>query len=451
MSAAAAAVSLLSQSASPDTSQRSQPPATFSALHNLTQVNPARAADMSNQSLTQSLAVARPGSAHQQFFEQPAVQQRLAAACKEFSDASTALKAARAGRERFVSACNKNGATKKLPAKLQWGLSKAAHLSLDAVQSDFYAAEQKQLIAIEREASDKAYDALLAAKDKHIDFLASRCNTRTFVTATEQTFAVELQRIADYYDRESQADSLAASQAAFAFPRAAVATYFSEELHRRLQALHLAAVSANSAEQQRIAADLAAENQSKETVLAGAHTGETLSRLAEQAAKKLLAPIEKKFDRLLEQMQQRQLQQPLPHKHHGHQPPHHRSLHADASSSSSARTQQPPATHRGQARRIDVNAAGHKRLRRDEQLDDKAIAPPSFTVSIPDDPPPTAKRPKTVVFARQPKNGTGGDRSHRQDQQQPRSAQPANAHRHEHARNQGRGPRSDDQQLQQHQ
>jgi hypothetical protein len=413
-------------------------------MHNHTQAtHAANAADMQHQSLTPPSAASHSSLAHQQFFQHEAVQQRLAAACKEFSDCSTALKSARAGRERFVLACNKNGAMKRLPAKLQWGLSKAVALSRDGVQDDFYSDERKQLAAIERDASDKAYDILLAAKDKHIAHLATCSNTRSFVEATEQAFAAELGRIADKFDQQSQADSSALSQTAYSFPRAAVAQYFSEELLRRLQAMQLAAVTADSAEERRLAANLTAEHQAKETVLAGAHTGETLSRLAEQAARKTMAPLELKLDKMLQQLQQHMPQPPAPFKPHGHQPSNRRPFHADASSSSHARTPQAPAAHRGSARRIDVGAAGQKRQRRDEQEEEEVIAPSSFTVSIPDNPPHAAKRPKVVTFPRRAKNGAGGDRSPRQDSPQ---QQPANAPRHQHARHHGRGPRSDERQ-----
>ena len=50
------------------------------------------------------------------------------------------------------------------------GSSQSSTFSHDSCQTDFYASDQATLRAIEREATDKAYDALLAAKDKHMAF-----------------------------------------------------------------------------------------------------------------------------------------------------------------------------------------------------------------------------------------------------------------------------------------
>jgi hypothetical protein len=316
MSAPAAAAAAVSQTASPGASQ--QLPASFTDLHNHTQppvvVN--LLAGMHSQSLTQSIALPASAAAHTQFTQYAEVQQRLTTACTEYNKAATALKGALASRERFISSGSKQGSSKQLPAKLVWKLSKTAHLSTDGVPAGFYAADLTALRAIEHEATEKAFDALLAAKDKHITHLQTRCVLRDFISAAAADFLPHLQRIATAYNKESQADPLALSQSGFSFPTA----YFSSELQSRLTAQALAKVQADNAEQQRVANDRAEEHKAQETVLTGASTGQTIAMVAERAVQQQLAPMQKQIAQLLQQLQlQQQKQPPRLHQHGRHQ------------------------------------------------------------------------------------------------------------------------------------
>lgn len=424
------------------------PPSSFSDLANHTQA-PAAAADMHSQSLTQQLS--NPASSahkHAQFFNMPAVQQRLTAACESFSTATTALQKATQAREHFIACGSKQGGSKQLPAKLDWKLSRNAHLLPDGVPADFYASVQTTLRAIEREATDKAYDTLLAAKDKHIAFLQKQCGLREFVNTASQAFRTELQLIAAAYNQRSHADPSALSQVDFAFPLEAVATYFQNTLHSRLSAQTLAAVEATRLEQQRLSKQRADEHRSQEIVLAGAHTGQTISMLAEKEVNKQLAPLIRKVEALTKQLQPQQQRQSATQ----HKPTRHRAPRSDASSSQSGHTRDSRPSLKQPRIVVVVPKKGGQKRTHENTEDDDAIEQnrpsPSRKVYHNQQNNDANKRRKvTVTFP--PKNGEGGDRHPRSDQQQPRSSEQVKASQHKHARQQGRGPGSDAQQSRQ--
>ena len=409
---------------------------------------------MHSQSLTQHLHSLPVTAAMQQFFDAPAVQQRLTAACNDFSAATAAHQKAIEGRDHFVNSGSKNGGSKQLPAKLDWKLCKSAHFSLDAVSANFYATEKTTLRTIEREATEKAFDALLVAKNKHIAHLQQRCILPQFVKTATQDFLPELRRIADSFNTETQVDVNASSQTGFAFPTEAVANYFRTELHRRLNAQTLAAVDAKQREAQRLANQQTEEHKAQEQILAGAHSGQTIKLIAEQAVNKHLAPMQRQLDQILQRMQppfepQSSRQPPSPMKQ-----PRHRAPHSNASSSqhkqtSHHRNASKPSTRLAVVQR-NSNPAASKRSR-DTKAEDAAIEhDPSASPHGNHQRDANNKRHKlTVTFA--PKNGVGGDRHPRSDQQQPHSSQPANASHHNNARNRERGPRFVAQQPQSHQ
>lgn len=447
--AAAASAAASQQRAAPPLSQQA-PPSSFSNLPANNTQSSAAAADINSQSLTlpPSTPAIVPHEKHAQFFNMPAVQQRLTAACQSFSDATSALQKATEAREHFIKCGSKRGGTKQLPSRLDWKLSHNAHLSTDGVPANFYASVQVTLRAIEREATDKAYDALLAAKDDHIAFLQKRCGLREFVANTSQAFHAELQQIANAYNERSRTDPSALSQVDFAFPFDTVATYFSTELHSRLSAQTLAAVEAARLEQQRLSNQRTEEYKSQEIVLAGAHTGQTIAMLTEKEVRKQLAFFRREMDARQNQHPQQQQRQPAKQ-----QPPsRHRASYSDASSSQSGQSTNGRNVAKPQSRLIVVQKPAAQKRQRELAEDDDAIEqdPPPQSREVHRNQHGANKRHKLTVTFRS-KNGAGGDRPQRSDQQQPRSSEPAKAPHHKHARQQGRGPRSDAQQPQQHQ
>jgi hypothetical protein len=398
-------------------------------------------AGMPLPSLTQLLPIADTSAAQLQHFVQtPAVQDRLTAECRKFSDAASALQAARVCRDRFVAAGSRKGGSKQLPKRLDWKLAQQVVLSSQAAPDNFHHAALATLRTIEREATDKAFDTILAAMDSHITYLRGRSNARDFVSSAVLAFDPELQRLATAFNAQSQADPTAASQSLFAFPTRAVASYFAAELLTRLNEQMLARVASEQQQQQRLADERAEEHKSQETVLAGAHTGQTIAMLAQKEVSKAVAPLQ----RQIAQLQQRLEKQPtdsdrrmhLHSRSNSHRSNASAAIAADARATSNNRHQR-PASH-------SASTAGQKRPHSGQQHHDgggndidSSSERQSRTVTFSDiEQHPAPKRHKPIVVTVKPKNGAGGDRHQRR----------AEVPIRQHANKQGRGPRSDDQQ-----
>jgi hypothetical protein len=444
---AAAAAARVSQAASPAASQ--PPPSTFSALHNNTQPQAVHAvaasADMLPQSLTHPSSAIDSDAGRQQFFAAPLVQQRLTEACTSYSAAISALQKARDAREHFVNSACKGGGSKQLPKKLQWKLTEQLHFPTDSMPGDFFRSHQEKLRAIEREATEKAYEALLAAKDDHVAALLQRTNLAHFVAATSAEFSKTLTQMATEFNEQINTNPMAPSQSDFAFPTADVARYFHRELINRLNAQTLERVAAQAAEQQRLSAARAEDSKAQELVLAGAHTGQTISMLAQKQIQQSLIPMQRQIAELQKQLQQQKQTESTT----ANTQPRHRAQQSDASPSSSAQAphnRDKPYQH---SRAVTVGKQiTHKRARSNGDDEHAIERAPSHHPSYDASTDPNKRRKKlTITFAS--KNGAGGDRPPRSDQQRPHSSRPANAQNHQHARHRGRGPRSDEQQQQQ--
>jgi hypothetical protein len=387
-------------------------------------------------SLTQLLPAAEATAAQlQRFVQTAAVQDRLSADCQQFSEIASALQAARVCRSRFVDAGNRQGGSKQLPKRLDWKLAQQVELSSQAAPDNFHQATLTALRTLQREATDKAFDLILAAMDSHIAHLRGRSNAHDFVQSAVQAFDPELQRMAADFNAQSQADPMSASQSLFAFPTRAVASYFATELLDRLNAQMLDRVTVQRREEQRIANERAEENKSQETILAGAHTGQTITMLAHKEVSKVVAPLQ----RQIAQLQRRLEQQPADRTRHA---PSHSRSHAPSSSAAAAanndqrqRTAQHGAATSHQPQQHQKQRRGKRLLSISEEGDSSSEQQPR-TVAFSDNPNPPGKRHKPIVVTVKPKNGAGGDRY-------PRQAEAANR---QHANRQGSGSRYSDQQ-----
>jgi len=439
---AAAAAGAAALGAPSPGSQSQQASQSWSDLHNRSprSIALANRADMPQPSLTQPIALAPDAtSAHQQFLAAPAVQHRLAAACDRFNTAADQLQKATLARDRFIAAATKQGGAKQLPVSLRWKLSESIKLGQQSVPDGLYADDLAQLRAIEQDATDKAYDVILSARDKHLAHLKSQCNMRDFISSEAQSFQPVLEAQAREFNALINIDEFAASQASFSFPTAAVAAHFASELQRMLQAQTLAKVDASQQQQQLALQRQAEEYKAQEVVLAGAHTGETIAKLAQQQVDKAVTPIMKQLQQIQKQLQQSGRKRPA----EGEHPLQPRSQHARASSPpapSSSRHRRDDS--RDSDRKVTFKLAASKRAREppiDVDADDEDRA---VHTSSPAHRDPRAAR-KHLLVTLKPKNGAGGDRHPRSDPQQPRSSEPAHAPRHNNARQHGRGPRSD--------
>jgi len=333
------------------------------------------------------------------FLARPAVQERFADACLSYERAVEELDAARATRDKFVAACTKHLPATSLPPSLQLKLVVRAKLTPVAGSPDFYSSEIAALQQIEKEASARIYDTLKQAKDRHVAHLQSQCNAHSFLERHLQEHKRFVSAFAADYDAAygsppaaspAPADPAAASASSSAcsssFPLDAAVADFMQRLRSHISAHLMQGVDARRAEFERKQRAAAEESKAQETVLAGAHTGQTIAMVAERTVAKRVAPLLKQVQHLQKQQLQRA---------HSHTGKHRRDdadsddadLHADTD-------------------RPGVSVTGGRR-----------------TVTFSKDPPSTAggRHHPAKHARRQPTNGEGGDRH-----QRPRKEAPSN-------------------------
>jgi len=253
-----------------------------------------------------------------QFLSRPAVLQRFASACSSYERAVEELDAARAARDKFVAACTKHLPATSLPPSLQLRLVTKAKLTPVAGSADFYGSELATLQQIEKEASTRIYDTLKQAKDKHVAHLQSQCNAHAFLHRSQQEHRQFVSAFAADYDAAygsppasstaeaaSAAASASSSASSSSFPLEAAVADFVQRLQSHISAHLMQGVDARRAEFERKQRAAAEESKAQETVLAGAHTGQTIAMVAERTVAKRVAPLQKQVQQLQKQQQQR--------------------------------------------------------------------------------------------------------------------------------------------------
>jgi hypothetical protein len=229
------------------------------------------------------------------FRKLPSVQLRYDDSVGALLSAAKALKEATAIRDRFTARCNRAAPALALPKSLALNLVARAHLPSVESEPAFFAACHGALADIEREATKKVYDALLAAKDKHIAHLKGRANAHTFTTSAVASF------------RAFTAEYAATVDASFgftAFPVAAAVQDFERHLSVRVSESLLQAAEHAQAEKHSAEAAALADRQAQEEVLAGAHSGQTITALANRAVDAKLLPMQQQLRQLKRQREQ---------------------------------------------------------------------------------------------------------------------------------------------------
>ena len=149
----------------------------------------------------------------------------------------------------------------------------------------FFATEVAALAAIEKEASEKIYTLLLEAKSKHLKLLHTAAHPSLF---TARTLAAHAEFVREYATDAnalyvSASQSAAAAASASAFPIADAIAHFESHLHAEVAAVTSLTLEQRRAAREQKAAAQAAELKAQETVLGGAHTGETIRSIAVKA------------------------------------------------------------------------------------------------------------------------------------------------------------------------
>ena len=180
------------------------------------------------------------------------------------------LKAARLSLDKFMTACNR-GKHLTLPRSMQMHLIERAKLPIVADDTHFNDATTATLRSIEETATKATYDALVIAKMKHIAHLEQRANAHAFIITAVNSHRAYVSKYAAQMD------------ASLTFPAEAAVHHFEQYLRQRVQELNLQSVSNAMREQSEAATALAEDNKAQESVLAGASTGVTISKLAKRA------------------------------------------------------------------------------------------------------------------------------------------------------------------------
>jgi hypothetical protein len=235
------------------------------------------------------------------FRQLPSVQLRYADAVGPLLSAAKALKDATATRERFTARCNRAAPALALPKSIALNLVARARLPSVEGEPAFFAACHAALADIEREATKKVYDALLAAKDKHIAHLKGLANAHTFTITAAASFRAFTAEYAATVDT---------SYGFPIFPVTAAVQDFERHLSVRTSESLLQAAEHAQAEKQNADAAALADRQAQEEVLAGAHSGQTITALANRAVDAKLLPLQQQLRQL---QRQREHGAPLQH------------------------------------------------------------------------------------------------------------------------------------------
>lgn len=401
------------------------------------------AADPSSTSLTPpSVASPNAASTLALFLAQPSVAQRYSDSTSAFTAARAALHSARADREKFQAKCNANPPAIQLPASLGLHLTKKAKLAPVAGDASFYSECTAELQRIERDATEAAYKALLAAKDKHLKHLEALAHPASFMKTHEQSYKKFLDEYSSNYAAEighpavdsssppAATPAPSPSSSPFAFPLSDAMLHFRTHLQSFVQRSVMQSTE-EAAHEARTKAQAAAEElKAQEDVLAGASSGKTIQMIADGAIDKKLKPI---------QQQIKQLSGKQPRVHASAAPasassssrhlPHYRK----ASPSSSSHTVPPRSRFPSDANKQHKRKAGSANapLHITAEDDRRSVSSRSFPGHAGNR---SADRPPAP---QQRKNFTGGDRSRMRPKVIP-SSEPRSNHRAPQARAESR-------------
>lgn len=301
MSTAAAAAASVSSALEPADSQMSEapsssipcgqprpltPPSASSAAIDLTSSPPS----LSSSSLSLASA-ARLKS----FLALEPVQRRYSEPAVVFTAALTEYQRAAERLTAFKTTCNSSPPSIRLPTTHALNIVGRAKLEAPAAgQPDFFNEDLKLLAEIEREATEKVYNVLVAAKERHLNMLQKLANANTFLISTLKshsefirTFAVDNDK---HYEAipSSQFAALAANSSS-TFPINDAIRHFELHLHSVIASVTATSVQKAAEAAAAKAATIAADHAAQETVMGGAHNGKSIALIAEQAVDRRLA------------------------------------------------------------------------------------------------------------------------------------------------------------------
>lgn len=263
---------------------------------------------------------AAPDSTLTKFIQRTKVQERYTAAAAAYERACDELQCARAEQAKFIAACNKHAPAVHLPSSLQLKLLKNAKLAPVTTDAAFYSAQIAELTQIEREASERIYQVLLAAKEKHVEHLQSQANAQAFIARSTEEYRLFVTTFAADYNMQfgfasppaaeptAAASHAAADAHAAAFPTALIVKHFEQTLTSHITSYVLLSVEHRQTRAAHKLQAMVEESKAQEQVIGGAHSGATITSLAQREVAKQLMPLQKQVHQLQHQRSQQVLQ-----------------------------------------------------------------------------------------------------------------------------------------------
>jgi hypothetical protein len=211
------------------------------------------------------------------YLQLQSTQQRYADAIGSLLDARKAQQSARAVLSQFVMDCTRNTpGVAALPKRLALNLKKRIVLPTVDNQPEFFATTYTELQTIEQEASQRIFEAVRKAREKHLAHLTNLANPLTFLDTATATYRTYVTAYAADIDQRYGRSGY--------FPVDAACSHFHADLQQRIDKSMLQSVEADRDDEERKQAAAAAENAAAEKVLHGASSSETLTRLARRVA-----------------------------------------------------------------------------------------------------------------------------------------------------------------------
>lgn len=204
------------------------------------------------------------------FTQQAHVRTLYSDAAGRYLTAVKSLKSARLSLEKFKQTCNRTQQL-SLPRSMQLNLITRAKLPTVEDKPNFNEGTISALHSIEATATKATYDALVAAKERHIAHLEQCANAQAFIHTAVSAHRTHVIAYAAKMD------------SSLAFPVEAAVQHFNEHLLQRITELNMQAASEAMHEQATAQQARIDDSKAQETVLAGASTGATIAKLAERA------------------------------------------------------------------------------------------------------------------------------------------------------------------------
>ena len=224
----------------------------------------------------------------------------------------------------FKATCNRDPPQVSLPRSIPLDITKRVHFKAVDDSPDFYSKYMQQLQQLEHDMRKQIYEIMIAAKEQHLEHLRIHLIPITFIQLQMkkylkhvETYAARIEQSTSATSTSEAADNRASSsneiQSSFArFPTRQAMDHFESHLLTRINEEISRRVQADMESENQSEASVAANNKAKETIMKGAHTGDTLQMLATRAAEKAIAPLQRKLAALPQpQISQWQLYNPL--------------------------------------------------------------------------------------------------------------------------------------------